>query len=171
MERTSFKINKVKSLSTVFIALLFVGLGFFLINKGGSNSKFSPLLTQIVGYASILFFSLVGTISVLQFIKMGDVFYVDADGIFDDSSYVSPGHLSWEEVKDISLVKVGRQYFIVVAVNDADAVINRYGKFKQVLVRANLRRYGSPVLISLNNFKDKPTEVFQKLEAAMQKLA
>lgn len=168
MERTSFKINKLKLIGAISASLIFVAIGSFLINKGGTNTKFSPVLTQVVGYASIVFFSLTGTISALQIIKTGDVFYTDEDGLFDDSSFVSVGHLSWDEIQDISLIKVGRQYFILVNVTNADAVLERYSKFKRILVSATMKRYGSPVLISLNNFRDKPTDVFEKLEAAMK---
>ena len=141
-------------LTTLFGAILFVILGiWFLIDPPQiSNMIFgNPTLIFTISFISVIFF---GAIAITIMLKMRDKkpgLIVSEEGIIDNSSGISAGLITWNDIEDITTAKVMSQKFLMIIVKNPQDYINRVtNPIKRNTMTLNYKSYGSPISISAN---------------------
>jgi hypothetical protein len=117
--------------------LIFVVLGGILfwigLSEGGSDS----LKFLLIGGIAFLFFGLCMIYWVKSMIKVKPALIINGDGIIDQSTYIAPGLIKWEEIEDIDFVQFGGQTYLGIFTKDPDLIINRTNSFKSMLNKMN----------------------------------
>jgi hypothetical protein len=176
-KQIEIKLSKRK-LTLMFVSsIIFVGLGvWFKINPTKFRSSFvqSTTIIFVAGFLSILFF---GFVSFFIFKKLGDKqlgLTITDDGIMDNSSGVSAGHIFWSDVSAIKVAEVFNQKFLMLVVDNPEQYISRQSNaVKRKAMQMNFKMYGSPISISANglqcNFQELKTILDKKFAEFKQK--
>lgn len=172
MER-KIELSKIKLVFNFIGALLFVILGFWFILKPATFSKnlfVLEILVYFVGFASILFFGLVAILVFKKLLNKKPGFIISAKGITDNSSGISAGFISWEEINSFQITQVFAQKFIAIILKDPEHYLSQVeGKFKKRSMKLNYKTSKSPVNISTNSLKISFGELLQLLNEGLEK--
>ncbi len=150
-------LSKTKITLLTFGAIAFVVVGFlFTINP----EKYVTLifrnkeLIRIAGIASIGFFGLCGIYLTLKLFDTKPGLIIDQNGVLDNSSGISAGLISWNDVQHIDKLEIARQRFIMIIVSNPEDYIKRQNNgFKRRVMKLNLKKYETPLQISTNGLK------------------
>jgi hypothetical protein len=176
-ENIEIPLSKNKIILLSLGALIFVILGFWLAidpeNFKVSVFRYrSPELIRVVGIISIVFF---GVCSFFIFKKVFDKKFgliIDKNGITDNSNATSIGLVKWTDIIGIRVLEVVNQKFIMIDVSNPEYYIdlkkNRIGK---MAMKANYKKYGSPISITANSLKANFKEVWEIIEKQYEKNA
>jgi len=165
-------LSKTKLALMLVVALTFVIIRIWcwIYPEDLANSYYqrsSPLFISLVGLICIIFF---GACTIFFLWKLFDTKYgliINAEGIIDNSSGVSIGLIKWSDIIDIKTLKVKRQKFIVIEVEDPDMYIalakTRLGK---IALKENFRMSGSPININSNSLKSNFANLLESIETS-----
>ena len=165
-------LSKTKMIFLILGCLLFVALGIFMLLNGEEmqTRKFSPVWIMGFGGLGVLFF---GGICISVIKKMFDKspgLCIDENGIWDNSSGVSVGHITWRDVLGIRKVSVSGTRFLLIDVHNPEKYINTAkGGIKKQAMKANNRKYGTPISISANGLSIKYNALEELIVEAFQK--
>ena len=149
--------SKSKISLLFFGAIIFVLLGILFISK---PEKFinivyrNPDIIRIVGVISLSFF---GICAIFIFKKLFDKksgLVIDQNGITVNSNATSVGLIKWSDITQIKEAKEFSQKFIIIEVSNPNEYIeSQKNKFAQLAMKANYKKYGSPISITPNSLK------------------
>jgi hypothetical protein len=139
-------LNKIKLRKYLGISIVFVGIGVYILTIdaekqiGFLNDNF---LLKMVGIILILFFS----ISLVYYIKKWrdkkPALIINNDGILDNTSMFSVGHILWKDTKYISVEEVYTNRSICIFLDNADKYLNRQTNFlKRKFMQLNSKKRG-----------------------------
>jgi hypothetical protein len=169
-------ISKQKLILLTIGALIFVGLGILFVTnpeKYTSPIMRDPTFIFISGVASFLFFGLCAPFIFKKLWDKSPGLKITDQGILDNSSGVSAGQIYWEDIEDISVLKIHRQKLIMLQVKNPQAYIDKQTSgFKQKMMALNYKMYGTPLSITSNGLKISFDELLsiltEKLKASRQ---
>jgi uncharacterized membrane protein YobD (UPF0266 family) len=175
-QQIKIPISKKKLILMIIGSLIFVGLGvLFVMNPEKYTSPImrNPKVIFISGLASILFFGLCFPFMVKKLGDKSPGLVISDQGIFDNSSGVSAGQISWKDIDDILVIKIHRQRMIILQVNNPQDYIERQtSTFKRKMMTINYKIYGTPLSMTSNGLKISFDELFailtNKLKASRQ---
>lgn len=159
MESSKIEIplSKGKMIFLILGCLLFVFLGvaMFLNAEGMQTRRINnPLIIRIISIIGVLFFGFICISVVKKIIKNESGFIINHLGIWDNSSGVSVGMIKWSDVIGIRKAKASGTNFILIDVNNPDFYINNIkGSIKKQAMKANMRKYNTPISISTAGLK------------------
>lgn len=148
MNTTEIKLSKRKLFLTLAGASLFVIMGYFLIIKANRGDFGDDILVRICGWVSIVFF---GATLIFALVKLFDNkpgLILNEKGITDNASGVSAGFIAWNDITDISMLKVQSTRFLLIFTKDPKKYLAGKNKFKVNMMRINAKMYGTPLSIS-----------------------
>jgi hypothetical protein len=152
------------------VAFVLIGLWLLIYQLSISNpASNNPIIKYGVAIASILFFgfTMIYSLSKLADKKPGIVF--DKEGILDNSTAIAVGLIPWRDIEGVSTVKVMKQEFVIIIVNNTEHYIGKKKNFlRRKSLEYNYKNYGSPVAISANGLK---CEVNELVEIIQERLA
>ena len=171
-EQIEIPLSKKKMVFTFLGAIVFVGLGIWLLVNPPkiSNPIFgNPTVILIVGLASIIFFGLAGAIIFRKFLDKKPGLTISKEGITDNSSGVSAGLIPWSDIHEIKVSQVMSQKFLMLVVNNPQDYLDKVANpLKRNAMNINYKTYGSPISISSNalqtNFNDLQRLLTEKLK-------
>lgn len=148
--------NKRKVLAFVAGALVFILAGILILNIAmkAKNQVIMQLFLITLGLVSILFFGLIALVLLPKLFTGKPGLIITDEGLWDYSSGVSAGFVSWGDIKKINYSNSGTNTFLVVMVKKPDKFIDRQTNLlKKLAMRMNYKISGSPihVLVSLLN--------------------
>ncbi|MFD2588920.1 MULTISPECIES: STM3941 family protein [Flavobacteriaceae] len=164
-------LSKAKMTLIILGCLLFVALGVFMLFNAEEmqTRKFSPLWIMGFGGIAVLFF---GGICISVIKKMFDKkpgLSIAENGIWDNSSGVSVGLIEWADVLGIRKVNSSGTRFLLIDVNNPEEYINNAkGAIKRQAMKANNKKYGTPVSISANGLSIKFTALEELILEAFE---
>ena len=165
MNRIEIYSNKKKAFFLLLGSLMFVILGLFcFINAENiKNNLFrNPLIIQIVGIASILFFGFGIYVAIRQLIRNKLMLVIDEKGIT-----VNPKKeeiIDWKDIDGFSEIKINNVKIIIIQMNNSqDYIDNESNKIRKSLMKYNLENYGSPFNISVSTMDLKYEELLKLL--------
>ncbi|MEP6613386.1 MAG: STM3941 family protein [Mucilaginibacter sp.] len=168
-------LNKLK-LSAMFLgALIFVGLGVWIVNH---PSTFATGIFRFlgdtggtaVGWASIIFFGVCAIMIFRKFFENKSGLVINREGIMDNSSGVSAGLIAWADITGLTVRQVYNQKFIMILVENPEVYIERHtNALKRSTVKLNHQMYGSPISISANSLKCSFDELYAILTERLNK--
>jgi len=156
-ESVEIPLSKGKMVFLILGSLLFVVLSVFMfLNAEGMLTRRinNPFIIRIIAIIGILFFGLI-LISVIKKIMSNESgLTINNEGIWDNSSGVSVGMIKWTDIIGIRKVKASGVNFILIDVNNPDYYINNAkGRIKRLAMKANTRKYNTPISISTAGLK------------------
>lgn len=157
----------------VFLAFLFGIAGIWVVVQSGSlvnAARPSRTVIVLAGIAAVVF---AGVCLVFIFRKFGDTnpgLIINDDGITDNSSGTAAGLVPWSAIERIDMARVKSQQFILLFVNDADAIIAAQSNgMKRQLMKMNKRLYGTPVCINVNTLQCGFDEIYRLISDSFER--
>lgn len=158
--------RKIVLLLAGSLAFIAIGLWFVISPPRFENTLFdNPLLIFATGVASTILFSIFGFIAAKKLLDNKPGLVIDKNGILDQSSGVSAGHIPWSDIQEIKITQVYNQKFIMIIVHNPNDYITRQPSvFKRKAMEINFKTYGSPISITANTLQCD----FDELQALLQ---
>ena len=151
--------------------LLVAMLGSLTIGIAAFWGAISPKIFISTIYNDTLFIQITGAFAALlsalclvllvreYFIKKFNII-INGEGIIDNSSFASVGMIKWEDIISIKHTTVMSQKLLFVNVKNPKDYINSQNAIKNILLKINLKMYGTPIILSSNSLNCN----FYKLE-------
>lgn len=153
-ESLEIAIDKSKVIFTILASVLFIVLGFwFVLSFATMQSRYSPLLIQIVGIVSILFFGLALFFTIPKYFDKNPSFIVTNKGIVDNTNGTSVGLIEWDDIIEIKVIEIWKTKAILLETNQSEKYIAKANPSQAKIMRANLKMYGTPLSISPQTLK------------------
>lgn len=92
---------------------------------------------------------------------------VDEKGVKNNTNFMGP--IEWKYISHFELKKAMGRRFIVIHLNDVDAFLKTKRKMSRTLMKSNIKRLGSPAVISEFEF-DKDLELVVEELEGMRKI-
>ncbi len=169
MKNTKIEIplSKIKMLFLILGSLLFVVLCIFIIMNAENmqtRKLNNPMIIRIIALVGLLFFGIILVSILKKMFSKEPGLIIDKDGIYDNSSGVSVGRIKWKDIIEIRKVKVSGTKFMLIDVHNPNEYINNINGFiKKQAMKANMKKYGTPISISAAGLKIN----FKKLEGIL----
>jgi hypothetical protein len=142
-------------------AVLFVIAGVFLVTT--DESSLSSPLVRFLGLACVVLFGLASIYLFQRLTSRRPAVEITAQGILDNSSAISVGLLSWDEIEEIVPVEFMGQPMLAIVPRDAGAVLARQPKWKRALLRANARIGAALINIPGNMLPISVEELYEEI--------
>lgn len=152
-QETVIELSKKKITILFFLALGFVIIGAVLLMVLDQVPRFDTFLVRALLIASIFLFGLALLFILKKLFDDTPGLILNAKGIYDNSSAVSAGIISWKEITEISITNVVGQQFITIHVRNPQRFLNRGHFLKKMFMTANMKSYGSPIQISATSLQ------------------
>ena len=85
---------------------------------------------------------------------------ISEKGICDNVFF---GLIEWENVAGFRKVRVQKQDYILILLENPEKYIEKFNFFKQKWLNFNLKQYGTPVIIHTGNLKIDQEELLEEL--------
>lgn len=156
--KTTIELSKKKITLQILLACVFVALGGWLFSLDAefiqSMRRFnSPFFVHSIGLASMILFGFFGGFATWKLFDKKPGLVLDGFGIIDNASGLAAGLIPWTDVVDTGTFEVQKQKMLVINVRDPQKYIMRGSPLKRLLVKANHKMCGSPIVISPNALK------------------
>ena len=144
--------NKKRFFLMLGLSVLFVVLGFlpFLGTGLRESRKYVPVFYDAVFIVMIIFFGFTALIYLKMILSTKPVISISEKGICDNVFF---GLIEWENVAGFRKVRVQKQDYILILLENPEKYIEKFNFFKQKWLSLNLKQYGTPVMIHTGNLK------------------
>lgn len=156
MQKIEIPTSRTKLILILISSILFVVGGIYLTKNPEEfiSLKFrNPEIIRIVGIVAVCFFGLVCIYVVPKLFDKKPGLILDDNGITDNSSAISVGLILWKDIISIRTIKVQSTKFLIIKVKNPKKYLSGSSKFKNFLLKANMKMYGTPLSISSNGLK------------------
>jgi len=162
-------LSKGKILLIVLGSIAFVVGGIYIFMLAHDQSRYHPLFMQIVGVVGVVFFSWTGLMSLKKLFDPQPGLVINQKGITDNSSGVSVGFIPWQDITEIKSTQIALTKFLIVQLNNPEEYLDRSIRpLQKRLLKANYKKYGTPISISVNTLKVKFNPLVQMLTEAWE---
>jgi hypothetical protein len=144
--------NKKRFFLMLGLSVLFVVLGFlpFLGTGLRESRRYVPVFYDAVFIAVIVFFGFGVWVCLKTILSTKPAVSISEKGICDNASF---GMIEWEDVAGFRKVRVQKQDYILILLENPEKYIEKFNFFKQKWLSLNLKQYGTPVMIHTGNLK------------------
>ena len=144
------------------LSILFVVLGFLPFLGVGLREyrKYVPVFHDVIFIVVIIFFGFTALIYLKMILNTKPVISISEKGICDNVSF---GMIEWEDVAGFRKVRVQKQDYILILLENPEKYIEKFNFFKQKWLNFNLKQYGTPVIIHTGNLKIDQEELLEEL--------
>ena len=146
------KANKRRSFLMFCLSMLFVVLGVLPFLGVGLREyrKYVPVFHDVIFIVVIIFFGFTALIYLKMILNTKPVISISEKGICDNVFF---GMIEWEDVAGFRKVRVQKQDYILILLENPEKYIEKFNFFKQKWLNFNLKQYGTPVMIHTVNLK------------------
>ena len=146
------KANKRRSFLMFSLSILFVVLGVLPFLGVGLREyrKYVPVFHDVIFITVIIFFGFTALIYLKMILSTKPTLSISEKGICDNVSF---GMIEWEDVAGFRKVRVQKQDYILILLENPEKCIEKFNFFKQKWLSLNLKQYGTPVMIHTGNLK------------------
>lgn len=106
--------------------------------------------------------SIVACYMLYQTLKDKETVIINEKGIF--SNVNNMGLIKWEHIKSFEIKKVFNQKLLIVNVLESEKLLNDKGSISKILMKSNIKKTGSPVVIPESEFNYPIDIVIIKLQ-------
>ena len=134
----------------LIVSILFVSIGIYMISNPNAlkSIKYNPIFVEFFGYIGIIFFGIGIIYFVYKLFDKKPGLIIDENGIFNNSSIISKHTISWNELNAAGITKMEKQKIIFLYFKDDEDFILKFNFIEKLLMRINLKIYGSRIGIS-----------------------
>lgn len=140
-----------------------------ILDKFGPAGSADFVAKSFSVFASLFF----GTCFIYTLKRIGaknPVLLVNAKGITDNTSAMSLGFMPWEEIKEISLLKISGEEFIAFSLENEESYLKKISAKKRILIQANKKLGYKTVCINLDGTEEYPRDLVLKLKEIQRKI-
>jgi hypothetical protein len=131
-----------------FCTLMYLGVRDISDSDPGKMYKYYVFISL---FAVVLYFTVIAAWDYLRALFDPNAkLIIGEKGITDNLSIMSCGNVEWSEITGSEVKNVFNKSFLVVHVKDPYKIISAHTKWRQRPLKALLKRFGSPVVISQN---------------------
>jgi hypothetical protein len=153
-ESLEIAIDKSKVIFAILASVLFIALGFWLVFSFATmQTRFSPLMIQILGIASILFFGLALFFTIPKYFDKSPGLIFTNKGIVDNTNGTSVGLIEWDDIVEITAIEIWKTKAILLLTDKPEKYIEKANSSQDKIMRANLKMYGTPLCITPQTLK------------------
>jgi len=155
-QKTEIKSSKFKLALMLIFSFIFIALGVFLVKNPEHfvSYRYKNIeYIRIMGIVLVLFCSVAFVYIPKKLFDKKSGLILDDIGINDNSSAVSVGLIRWTDIISIRTEKVRSTNFLIISVSNPEKYIKSSNKLTGVLLKANMKMYGSPLSISSSGLK------------------
>jgi hypothetical protein len=154
IESLEVPIDKTKVIITIIISVLFIVLGFwFVFSFATMQNRFSPLLIQILGVASILVFGLALFYTIPKYFDKSPGLIFTNKGIVDNTNGTSVGLIEWNDITEMKIIEIWKTKAILLLTDKPEKYITKANSSQAKMMRANWKLYGTPLCITPQTLK------------------
>ena len=134
------------------LSILFVVLGVLPFLGVGLREyrKYVAVFHDVIFIVVIIFFGFTALIYLKMILSTKPVISISEKGICDNVFF---GLIEWENVAGFRKVRVQKQDYILILLENLEKYIEKFNFFKQKWLNFNLKQYGTPVMIHTGNLK------------------
>ena len=119
----------------------------------------------IIGIIGVLFFGSCLVFIIKKILSNSTIeVIVDKEGITDNSSAISLGFMSWEDIEQISIAEFNGDRYIQIHLKDEKKYLKKISMFKRIIVKLNKKMGFEVALISYNLTGIVPEQFIQAVE-------
>ncbi len=153
-ESLEIPIDKSKVIGIFFISILFIMLGFwFVFSFATIQTRFSPLLIQILGIVSVLFFGLTLLYSISKYFDKSPGLIFTNKGIVDNTNGTSVGLIEWNDINEIKIIEIWKTKAILLLTDKPEKYIKKASVSQAKMMQTNFKLYGTPLYITPQTLK------------------
>jgi hypothetical protein len=145
-KETIVPLNKIKLRKHLGISIVFVGIGLYILTidvEKQTGFLKDNFLLKMLGIILILCFCILSVYYVKKWRDKKPALIINNDGIIDNSSIFSVGHILWEDAKYISVEEVYKNRSICIFLDNPDKYLNRQSNLlKRIFMQLNSRKRG-----------------------------
>src|SRR5882762_8929967 len=136
--------NRGKMFFMVLGSAAFVAIGIFLWTRDNP-----PIKIRMVAVAAIVFFGAACCYGLYRVLRPEPALVINHFGIFDATTALGWGLISWEEIESISIAEMtigltSRQRFVAIHLKDPEVFLQRQSFFKARMLKMNTGLVGTP---------------------------
>ncbi|WP_010294335.1 STM3941 family protein [Clostridium senegalense] len=152
--------SKSKQLSIMFLAIVMLVIGAFLLFFGITAEESVNWLCLIIGIVSVVFFGYCLFFILKELFVGKEIVVVNKEGFYDRSSALSKKSelIKWEAVESIKIVSVTGQQFVSIYLIDSDAYLKSISGLRKKAVQANLKLGTGHININMQSAKNVSIE-------------
>ena len=146
------QVNKKRFFLMLGLSVLFVVSGVLPFLGVGLREyrKYLPVFHDVIFIVVIIFFGFTALIYLKMILSTKPVVSISEKGICDNISF---GMIEWGDVAGFRKVRVQKQDYILILLENPEKYIEKFNFFKQKWLSLNLKQYGTPVMIHTGNLK------------------
>ncbi len=171
-EEIVIPLSKTKLTLALIGSITFVVIGiWFVVAPPATNVSLlrNPVTLLIVGIVAILFFGLIGVLIAKKLKDDKPGLIINHEGINDNSGAIN-GLIKWDDLQEISVLKISGQKLIMLFVSNPQEYIDREANvLKRKTMQLNFKTYDSPLSLSANSLKCNFDELLLILNANFKK--
>ncbi|MEN8435351.1 hypothetical protein NX821_002558 [Clostridium septicum] len=157
--------NELKNL--IALGTIIVLLSLLILFKGVYNLN---VIFIIVGIIGSIFFGYCYVFTIMKLIKPKPLIVVNNSGIIDNSTAVSIGVISWDNIIDFRIEKHFNNEYIAIYVNNLNSLIKALHPLKRIVIRLNIMFKFSPILIYIGCADISSEEILNILKKQLIKV-
>ena len=144
--------NKKRFFLMLGLSVFFVVLGFLPFLGVGLREyrKYVHVFHDVIFIVVIIFFGFTALIYLKIILSTKPTLSISEKGICDNVFF---GLIEWEDVAGFRKLRVQKQDYILILLENPEKYIEKFNFFKQKWLNFNLRQYGTPVMIHTENLK------------------
>lgn len=152
-------VSKTKMLFIIFVSLIFVVLGIWIIfnaqqPNGNQQKLYTVILLYFAGGLSVAFFGLCLLVGVWRLFSTTPGLELNNEGMLIYGAR-KPLFVHWQEIKQFSIFELHNQKFLVIHTFNPDKYLFAQGEFLQKMATASQNICGSPISVSSNTLDIK----------------
>ena len=151
-----------KAMLTLFINLLFLVAGICVMIFGVYNHVIGYWLPGVL-ISIMLLIAFIGAL--VKALEIKKLLTITHDGIIDNSTIGGVGYISFDDIKEFSILTVNNKDAIAVIPKDAHSFLLKFNVTKRRMMNRNLNQSLPPVTIFIDKAKDmEPEDILSLLQ-------
>lgn len=165
MEEIIINEKKSKSIGFIFLGLLMLLCCIFVFYMGVKEFN---IFFIILGFLSFIFFGACFIFILNRAIHPKPLVIINEKGIIDNSTAMSVGLITWDNISNIRKQRMFSSCFIVIDVKDLSLITSKMTKFQKILVKLN-SSLNCPISLSVDTADKKVDDIICLLEENLNK--
>ncbi len=173
MENIEIYSSKKKSFLLLIASLFFVIGGIYMFINAEYLTSYrsrSPIFIKGMGILSVLFFGLGIYVSIRQLISDQLILIIDKFGLNVNPKGPIIKTIEWKNIEGFSEIKIQGTKIVIININNSNYWIDKEDKkIKKMLLKFNVKNYGSPFNLSANSMQISHQDLMKILNGNLKK--
>ncbi len=151
--------DKFKQLVLALISVLFVYIGYLMVNGWITGGRYSSSSTLLYGYAGVVLFGIAGILILFNMLTSKPALIISKEGIVNNA-HAGGGYLiRWNNIRSMKIITVSKQKMIQIDLKNDQEIFEQVNYISEKWMRLNSRFYGTPTFIPAVMIKTDLDEV------------